>query len=242
MLLRLAYLSVTNAFALLRLLLMSNQDKDTEILALQHQITILERQLATPVRGSPPATARSSRHCRTTPGRHPPSAPATGAPGDGTAPAPTPPRPPPRSQIPPQTARPTTNRPLHPAPGAAPGTGEPTWGYRRIHGELLVLSIRIAASTVWQILQDAGIDAAPELTTTTWSTFLRSQADALLACDFFETTTLTGTRLYVLAVIEHASRRIQSSAPPRTRPPPGSPKPPGTSSWISKTRANTRGS
>jgi putative transposase len=38
---------------------------------------------------------------------------------------------------------------------------------------------------------------------------LRSQADALLACDFFETVTLTGARLYVLAVIEHASRRIR---------------------------------
>jgi putative transposase len=85
----------------------------------------------------------------------------------------------------------------------------PTWGYRRIHGELLVLGIKIAASTVWQILQDAGVDPAPERTTTTWSPFLHSQADALLACDFFETTTLNGTRFYVLAVIEHASRRIR---------------------------------
>jgi len=34
----------------------------------------------------------------------------------------------------------------------------PCWGYRRIHGELLVLGIKIAASTVWQILQQAGID------------------------------------------------------------------------------------
>ena len=82
---------------------------------------------------------------------------------------------------------------------------DPTWGYRRIHGELLVLGIKIAASTVWQILQDAGIDPAPERTTTTWSAFLRSQADALMACDFFETTTLNGTRLHVLAVIEHAT-------------------------------------
>lgn len=43
MLLRLAYLSVTNAFALLRLLPMSDRDKDVEILVLRHQITILER-------------------------------------------------------------------------------------------------------------------------------------------------------------------------------------------------------
>jgi hypothetical protein len=85
----------------------------------------------------------------------------------------------------------------------------PSWGYRRIHGELLVLGIKIAASTVWQILKDAGIDPAPERTTTTWSAFLRSQADALLACDFFETSTLSGIRLHVLAVIEQASRRIR---------------------------------
>ena len=45
MLLRLAYLSVTNAFALLRLLPMSDWDKDVEILVLRHQITVLERQL-----------------------------------------------------------------------------------------------------------------------------------------------------------------------------------------------------
>ncbi|GAA3465420.1 integrase core domain-containing protein [Saccharothrix longispora] len=83
-----------------------------------------------------------------------------------------------------------------------------TWGYRRIHGELL-LGIKVAASTVWQILKDAGIDPAPNRTSTTWPDFLRSQADALLACDFFETRTVNGTRLYVLAVIEHTSRRIR---------------------------------
>src|SRR5690348_12237722 len=36
-----------------------------------------------------------------------------------------------------------------------------SWGYRRIHGELLVLGIKVAASTVWQILKDAGIDPRP---------------------------------------------------------------------------------
>jgi len=85
----------------------------------------------------------------------------------------------------------------------------PSWGYRRIHGELLVLGIKTAASTVWEILQQAGIDPAPERTSTTWASFLRSQADALLACDFFETVTLTGARLYVLAAIEHSTRRIR---------------------------------
>jgi putative transposase len=44
-LLRLAYLAVTNVFALLRLLPVSDRDKDVEILALRHQITVLERQL-----------------------------------------------------------------------------------------------------------------------------------------------------------------------------------------------------
>ncbi|MFJ5034564.1 hypothetical protein ACIQB5_42450 [Streptomyces sp. NPDC088560] len=45
MLLRLAYLGVTNAFAMLRLLPMSDRDKDVEILVLRHQIAMLERQL-----------------------------------------------------------------------------------------------------------------------------------------------------------------------------------------------------
>jgi putative transposase len=44
-LLRLAYLTVTNAFAALRLLPVGDRDKDLEILALRHQITVLKRQL-----------------------------------------------------------------------------------------------------------------------------------------------------------------------------------------------------
>jgi len=78
-----------------------------------------------------------------------------------------------------------------------------------VHGELLVLGVKVAASTVWEILKDVGLDPAPERSSTTWADFLRSQADALLACDFFETVTLSGARLYVFAVIEHATRRIR---------------------------------
>jgi hypothetical protein len=83
------------------------------------------------------------------------------------------------------------------------------WGYRRVHGELRTLGITLAPSTVWQILREAGIDPAPDRAATTWAAFLRSQAEALLAADVIETVTLTGTRMYILAVIEHASRRIR---------------------------------
>ena len=42
-----------------------------------------------------------------------------------------------------------------------------------------------------------------------WPQFLRSQAEAILACDFFTADLLDGTQAYVLAVIEHASRCIR---------------------------------
>jgi hypothetical protein len=69
--------------------------------------------------------------------------------------------------------------------------------------------VKVAPCTVWEILKAAGIDPAPERASSTWADFLRSQADALLACDFLETITLTGARMYVFAMIEHASRRIR---------------------------------
>jgi len=85
----------------------------------------------------------------------------------------------------------------------------PGWGYRRIHGELAGLGVRVSASTVWEILNKAGIDPAPRRSGPAWSVFLRSQAGAILACDFFTADLLDGTQAYVLAVIEHASRRIR---------------------------------
>jgi putative transposase len=85
----------------------------------------------------------------------------------------------------------------------------PGWGYRRIHGELAGLGVKVAASTVWEILKANGIDPAPRRTGPTWSQFLRSQAEIILACDFFIVDLLDGTQAYVLAVIEHATRRIR---------------------------------
>ena len=65
----------------------------------------------------------------------------------------------------------------------------------------------MAPSTVWEILKDNGIQPSPERDRLTWTTFLRSHAAAILAADFFEVQTLTGARLYALAVLEHATRR-----------------------------------
>ena len=85
----------------------------------------------------------------------------------------------------------------------------PEWGYRRIHGELAGLGVKVAASTVWEILRASGIGPAQGRTGPTWAEFLRSQAEAILACDFFTVDLLDGTQVYVLAVIEHATRRIR---------------------------------
>ena len=84
----------------------------------------------------------------------------------------------------------------------------PAWGYRRIHGELAGLGYRIGASTVWTILHGLGIDPSPRRAGPSWSEFLRTQAHAILACDFFHLDTITLHRLYAFFVIEHATRRV----------------------------------
>jgi transposase InsO family protein len=83
-----------------------------------------------------------------------------------------------------------------------------TWGYRRIHGELVRLGVTIAPSTVWAILKTAGIDPAPGRTSQSWATFLRSQAAAIVACDFFTVDTVMLRRDYVLFFIELETRRV----------------------------------
>ncbi|AGP59251.1 integrase core domain-containing protein [Streptomyces rapamycinicus] len=84
----------------------------------------------------------------------------------------------------------------------------PRWGHRRIQGELARLGHRIAPSTVWQILHAAGIDPAPRRSGPTWRGFLSSQAEGIIAADFFHIDTALGRRLYALAFLEHGTRRL----------------------------------
>jgi putative transposase len=84
-----------------------------------------------------------------------------------------------------------------------------THSYRRIHGELAGLGIQVAPSTVWEILTRAGLPPAPRRVGPTWAQFLHNQAQAIIATDFFTVDLLDGTSAYVLAVIEHATRRIR---------------------------------
>ncbi|MCC5578947.1 helix-turn-helix domain-containing protein [Microtetraspora sp. AC03309] len=158
MLLRLAYLTVTNTFAALRLLPMSDRDKDVEILALRHQITVLERQLGADarVRFAPEDRAFLA-------------ALLTSLPRKALRRL--------RLLVRPDTVlrwhrdlmkrrHVRTCRPKRPGrPPTARSTRalilrlvreNPGWGYRRVHGELATLGIKVAPSTVWEILKQEG--------------------------------------------------------------------------------------
>jgi hypothetical protein len=84
----------------------------------------------------------------------------------------------------------------------------PTWGHRRVQGELVRLGHPIAASTVWQILHDARIDPASRRTGPTWKQFLTLQAHGILAVDFVHVDTVLLRRIYALIVVEHGARRV----------------------------------
>ena len=159
-------MTVANTFAALRPLPMTDRDKDAEILVLRHQIAVLERRLA---RKKMRFTAADRALLAALLHRLPLMAlrrmrllvrPATvlrwhrdQAVGRHAA----------RSQ-PERPGRPPTVRSIR-LLGLV--RENPSWGYRRVHDELLVLGVKVAASTVWEIPKDAGIDPAPERASTT---------------------------------------------------------------------------
>jgi putative transposase len=203
--LRFAYLAVLRAFGWLALLARSDRAKDAEILILRHQVAVLQRQVKNP---------RLSWADRTVL-----AALARLLPGSQLRQM--------RLVVSPRTllrwhADLVRRHWTHPrrAPGR-PGTAasvralvlemardNPAWGYRRIHGELAGLGRKLAPSTVWQILKDAGIDPAPARSGETWRAFLEVQAKTILATDFFHVDTVFLRRLYVLFFIEHGTRRV----------------------------------
>jgi putative transposase len=82
------------------------------------------------------------------------------------------------------------------------------WGYRRIQGELVGLGIKIAASTVWTILREEGVEPAPRRLEASWADFLRQQAAGTLECDFLTVDTVFLKRFYVLFFIQLGTRRV----------------------------------
>ncbi len=102
----------------------------------------------------------------------------------------------------------------------------------RRHAELtpqLTLAVAVRDDNAGTLMLKAeGIDPAPNRSAATWADFLRSQADALLSCDFIDTITLTGQRRYILAAIEHSTRRVRILGT-TTHP---------TAGWVAQTARN----
>jgi transposase len=85
----------------------------------------------------------------------------------------------------------------------------PSWGYLRIAGELRKLGIAVSATSVRNILAQAGLPPAPQRDRQSWRTFLRTHRESIVACDFFTVDTVWLRRLYVLVFLSIGSRRVE---------------------------------
>jgi putative transposase len=88
------------------------------------------------------------------------------------------------------------------------GRENPRWGCVRIRGELAKLGIWVSASAIRMLLRANGLGPAPRPDGPTWRVFLRSQAQGILALDFFTVETVWLRTLYVLFAIHLGSRRV----------------------------------
>jgi putative transposase len=85
----------------------------------------------------------------------------------------------------------------------------PSWGEERIANELLLkLGLRVSPRTIRRYLPKLPVPGGNPRRDQRWSTFLRNHAHSIVACDFCVAATATFRILYVLVVMEHASRRI----------------------------------
>jgi hypothetical protein len=105
-----------------------------------------------------------------------------------------------------RTGRPATRRNIQ-ALARRLARENPEWGYRRIHGELAGLGVKVAASTVWEILNASGTGPAADRAGLVTILALPGPGDPGAA--FFTAGLPGGTQACVLAVIEHTSRRIR---------------------------------
>jgi putative transposase len=205
MVLSFAYWSVRRLLELVVLRLRSEREKEIEILLLRHQIRVLERQIARPqlTEADRALLAAFSRVLpRRVWNRSAFVTPATLLRWHRELVARSWTYPHRRSGRPPTPAR---VRELV----VRLARENPGWGHRRIQGELVGLGIKLAASTVWSILREAGIEPAPKRLEQSWSEFLRAQATSILECDFLTVDTLFLKRFYVLFFIELATRRVR---------------------------------
>ena len=199
----LLYALTRNALGLMLLRVRGDTAKDVELLVLRHQVAVLRRQV------NRPALEPADRVILAALSRLLPRAgwgsffatPATVLrwhrellARKWTYPRKTPGRPPVRREIRELVLRLAREN--------------PTWGHRRIQGELIGLGYLVGVATVWRILHRAGVDPAPRRADASWRTFLSAQASGLLACDFFTVDTVFLQRIYVFFVVEHATRRV----------------------------------